>query len=330
MKIPFEIVSLKGDAIYWSNDFEKVSKGLYLPSCNGFISHGGWGNMTFQFYDAVDFSIWYSRYHIRSRNTFKALTDTPLLEFSLQLDQPGTFNTKQLGHQTIKNSQFNIFFLPYMESRAGFDAGQLTTTLDIHCSFDYLNSLSKYFPDIVIPFLDKVAGKEPTLVFPAPLYATGFMLQLAGNIIHLLRSRVLNTFLLDLNVQSLLSYALTCKYELNPKTKRFSLEQIGRIHAIRLQLETDFTNIPNLSALAKEAHMSKTIFKRLFKLEVGESPYHFWAVKRMEIARSRILSSKDSISTISFDLGFPGVSNFSKAFKNHFGISPSDLREEKS
>mgnify|MGYP001234840364 CR=1 FL=1 len=330
MKIPFEITSLKGDLIHWSNDFEKVSKGLYLPSCNGFISHGGWGNMTFQFYESEGFSIWYSRYHIKSRNTFKALADTPLLEFSLQLDQPGSFNTKQLGHQTIKNSQFNIFFLPYMESRAGFDAGQLTTTLDIHCSFDYLNALSKYFPDIVIPFLDKVAGEKPSLIFPAPLYATGFMLQLAGNIIHLLRSKVLNTFLLDLNVQSLLSYALTCKYELNSKTKRFSLEQIGRIHAIRLQLEKDFTSIPNLSALAKEAHMSKTIFKHLFKLEVGESPYHFWAVKRMETARSRILSSKDSISTISFDLGFPGVSNFSKAFKNHFGISPTDLRDNKS
>jgi AraC-like DNA-binding protein len=329
MNVPFEITSLKGDAVYWSDDFNKVSKGLYLPSCMGFISHGGWGNMTFQFYESTLFSIWYSRYHMKSRNTFKALADVPLLEFSLQLDQPGAFKTKQLGHQTIKNSQFNLFFLPYMESRASFDAGQLTTTLDIHCSFDYLYSLAEYFPDIVNPFLDKVTAKEPTLIFPAPLYATGFMLQLAGNIIHLLRSKVLNTFLLDLNVQSLLSYALTCKYELNPKTKRFSLEQISRIHAIRLQLETDFTSIPNLAALAKEAHMSKTIFKSLFKIEVGESPYRFWAVKRMEVARSRILSSKDSISKISFDLGFPGVSNFSKAFKQHFGISPTDLRENK-
>ncbi|NCU05753.1 MAG: helix-turn-helix transcriptional regulator [Chitinophagaceae bacterium] len=330
MASPFEITSLKADLIQWSENVELMDKGIYLPSCKGFIAHGGWGNMTFQFYEAVGFSIWYSRYHIRTRNTFKALADTPLLEFSLQLDQPGSFNTKQLGHQTIKNSQFNIFFLPYMESRASFDAGQLTTTLDIHCSFDYLSTLAKYFPDIIIPFLDKVAGKEPTLVFPAPLYATGFMLQLAGNIIHLLRSKTLNLFLLELNVQSLLSYALTCKYELNPKTKRFSLEQIGRIHAIRLQLEKDFTSIPNLASLAKEAHMSKTIFKSLFKLEVGESPYHFWAVKRMEVARARILSSKDSISKISDDLGFPSVSNFSKAFKSRFGISPTDLRESKS
>lgn len=321
---------MKGDNVHWSSGPDQMSQGIYLPSCNGFVAHGGWGNMTFQFYESVGFTIWYSRYHIKSRNTFKALADAPLLEFSLQLDQPGSFNTKQLGHQTIKNSQFNLFFLPYMESRASFDAGQLTTTLDIHCSFDYLHTLSKYFPDIIIPFLSKVAGKEPTLVFPVPLYATGFMLQLAGNIIHLLRSKTLNLFLLELNVQSLLSYALTCKYELNPKTKRFSLEQIGRIHAIRLQLEKDFTSIPNLAALAKEAHMSKTIFKSLFKLEVGESPYHFWAVKRMEVARSRILSSKDSISKISDDLGFPSVSNFSKAFKNRFGISPTDLRETKS
>jgi AraC-like DNA-binding protein len=330
MKVPFEITSLKGDAVYWSDDFNKVSKGLYLPSCTGFITHGGWGNMAFQFHESAEFTIWYSRYHIKNRNTFTARTDAPLLEFSLQLDQTGTFKTKQLGHQTIKNSQFNIFFLPYMESRASFDAGQLTTTLDIHCSFDYLHSLAEHFPDIIIPFLDNVTAREPSIIFPVPLYATGFMLQLAANIIHLLRSNTPNAFLLELNVQSLLSYGLTCKYELNPKTKRFSLEQISRIHAIRLQLETDFTSIPNLAALAKEAHMSKTIFKSLFKIEVGESPYRFWAVKRMEVARSRILSSKDSISKIAFDLGFPGISNFSKAFKQHFGISPTDLRESKS
>ena len=326
---PFELKSLSGDNIIWSNRFEKATSGLYLPACQSFTAYGGWGNMSFQHYLVPEFMIWYSRYKSEKRSNFQARSSASLIEFSMQFDHSVTYKASPFEHQTIKNSQFNVFYLPYMESRATLETGQLTTTLDIHFSFDYLCKLSEYFPDILTPFLNRIEKKTPSLIFEKPLYATGFMLSVAGNILGHLKEQDPNPFFIELNVRSLISYALACKYSLSTKNKRITLEQITRIHQIRQQLETDLLNIPTLQQMAKASHMSVAAFKALFKSEIGDSPYHYWLTKKMEEMRSRILSSTDSISKIALDFGYFNVSNFSKKFKDKFGISPTDLRNKK-
>ncbi|MCH5599509.1 helix-turn-helix domain-containing protein [Niabella ginsengisoli] len=260
------------------------------------------------------------------RGGFVARSKEALLEFSLQMDQPVSYQALPFDHQTVKTCQFNLFYLPYMESRASFEAGQLTTTLDIHCCPDYLERLTDYFPDILVPFLDKITAGTATSIFQAPLYATGFMLYAARNVISLLRTSPVNDYLLELNVRTLLSYALTCKYELNPKTRKISLEQISHIYSIRNRLDTDFSGVPNLAKLAQEAYMSLPAFKAIFKKEFQVSPYHYWLTNRMNEAYHRITHTQHSVSQIAFDLAFPSVSNFSKAFKQYFGFPPTDLR----
>ena len=328
MEPPFEISSKTGDKIEWSDQFEKAKSGLYLPACQHFTAYGGWGNMSFQFYLAEEFSIWYSRYKNLKRAGFKAKSGSRLIEFSIQFDHTVVYRAKPFEHQTVKNSQFNVFFLPYMDSSTHFDAGQLTTTLDIHFSVDYLCSLSKYFPDILIPFLDSIENNKAALIFEKPLYATGFMLSVAGNILSHLQEQTPNPFLLELNVQTLIGYALACQYDLSTKNKRITLEQIAKIHEIKHQLETDFSQKYSLHSMAKAAHMSISSFKALFKNEIGESAYHYFLSKKMQEIRSRILNSDDPIKDISYDYGFLNVSNFSRAFKKIFKMNPTDLRKD--
>lgn len=328
MAIPFEILSSMGDRIYWADMPKSGGKNLHLPACQSMYSYGGWGNMAFYFIEKPGFSIWYSRYNILKRNQFIARGNTPLLEFTLQMDNSSSYLLQPFSHKTVKSSQFNIFYLPYMENRVDFETGQLISTLDIHCSFEYLETLSAHFPDLVIPFLDKVKSGSPVQIFPDSFYATGFMIYAAKNILELLKQSPANDYLLELNVKTLLSYALTCKYELNSRVKHITLEQLTRIHALRNQLNSDFSHVPNLKDLARQAHMSLPMFKTIFKKEVNSSPYHYWFIHRMQEARNRILKTDEPISQISFDLAFPDVSNFSKAFKKFFGVAPSELRSE--
>lgn len=328
MSSPFEIMPLNGEEINWTNQFEKGKSGIHLLACQPFICYGDWGNMAFQSFLTLYYAIWYSRYKIFRKSGFKAGSSERLLEFSIQLDHSVSYTAKPFSHQTVKSSQFNIFYLPHMDSSAAFESGQLTTTLDIHCSVDYLLELNNNFPEIISPLLNSIEAKNPYSVYQAPLYATGFMLNLAGNIINHLRSGKPNQFLLDLDVKSLLCYALACKYELNLKTKRISLEQISKIYEIRYQLDTNLVDIPNIKKLAKDAHMSLAAFKWLFKTEIGDSPYHYWLSRKMDEARNRILNTTDSISKIAYDFGYYDVSNFSKTFKLFHFKSPKELREQ--
>lgn len=330
MITPFEITSLKGENIIWTNGTNRIDSGIQLTAAQPLHAYGGWGNMFFQFVENPDYSIWYSHYHIEKRNSFLARADVPLLEFTLQMSGTASYILNPFNHKTVKNSQFNILYAPYMENRANFDAGQKITTLDIHCSFEYLQTFSSYFADLLVPFLDKVKAGRNTELFYHPPFATNFMLYAANNILGILRKTPVNHYLLELNVKTLISYALTCKYETDFKQKHVSLEQIAQIHALKYMLSTDFSAKPNLNMLAKKMHMSLPVLKTLFNMEVNDTPYHYWLTHRMQEARNRLLRTNDPVAQIAFDLAFQNVSNFSKAFKQFYGMAPTELREKEN
>lgn len=329
MNPPFEIRCVQGDYLTWTDHFDKHPSGLYLPAGDRFSAYGGWGDMLFQNVKKKHYSIWYNRYNNNLRRSFKAIADSKLLEFSLQMDNTASYNANPLGHQTVKNSQFNVFFLPDMDSQASFEAGQLIATMDIHFTFEFLKSLVEPFPDILIPFLDNVTSGNAVQIFKQPLFATNFMLSLSEEILQILKTSPDNDYMLDLTVKNLLCCALTCKYELDSKKQKIKLEQISNIHMIRRRLLTDFNQTPRLEDLAKDVHMSLPRFKVLFKEIVEEAPYRFWMNNRLKLARQRLLSTDATISDIAFDLEFPDVATFSKAFKNRYGTSPSELRPKK-
>ncbi|MGJ7030945.1 helix-turn-helix transcriptional regulator [Niabella hirudinis] len=330
MNQPFEIICLQGDSMTWTDRYHKHASGLYLPGSQPLTAYGGWGNMLLQSVQKQHFGIWSSRYDNRLRRSFEARGDVKLLEFSLHVDGNTSYKAAPFSHQIIKNSQFNIFYLPYMESQACFEAGQLTTTLDIHFGLDYLKEFSRTFPDLINPFLDKAEAGTAVQLFSAPLFATSFMLLLADRILHSLKTGSDNDLLLELDVKTLLSYALSCKYELNLKKRKITLEQISAIYAIRNRLLTDFSSIPRLEDLAREAHMSLPRFKTIFKEVVLEAPYRFWMNNRLNIARDLLLNDNVSLCDIALDLVFPDLPSFSKAFKSRFGHSPGELRNPKN
>ncbi|MEL6560833.1 MAG: AraC family transcriptional regulator [Bacteroidota bacterium] len=79
--------------------------------------------------------------------------------------------------------------------------------------------------------------------------------------------------------------------------------------------------------LAMLCNMSISTFKRQFKKVFDENPATYIRHKRVEKAASMLRSSNESISKISYTVGFSDTSNFTKIFKSQFGRSPKDYRE---
>jgi AraC family transcriptional regulator len=83
----------------------------------------------------------------------------------------------------------------------------------------------------------------------------------------------------------------------------------------------------SLEEIAKEASFSMFHFHRIFKAVTGETVAGFTRRLRLELAANRLFSKQfDDITVIAADCGFSSLQNFAKAFRRHFGMTPSDYR----
>jgi len=86
----------------------------------------------------------------------------------------------------------------------------------------------------------------------------------------------------------------------------------------------------SLEQIAESASFSMFHFHRIFKVVVGETVTGFTRRLRLELSANKLLSNhQDSITEIAMDCGFSSSQNFAKAFRKHFGITPSAYRISK-
>lgn len=79
--------------------------------------------------------------------------------------------------------------------------------------------------------------------------------------------------------------------------------------------------------MATEMSMSRTNLHRKIKSITGFPPNELIRTIRLRRAAKLILNKVDSVTQIAIATGFDDYSYFSKAFKKHFGISPSSYEE---
>ncbi|HEU5292828.1 MAG TPA: helix-turn-helix transcriptional regulator, partial [Cyclobacteriaceae bacterium] len=79
--------------------------------------------------------------------------------------------------------------------------------------------------------------------------------------------------------------------------------------------------------MALEMNMSRTNLHRRIKSITGFPPNELIRSIRLRKAARLILNKVDSVSQIALSTGFDDYSYFSKAFKKHFGVSPSNYEE---
>lgn len=83
-----------------------------------------------------------------------------------------------------------------------------------------------------------------------------------------------------------------------------------------------------LEYIAQEALLSKYHFHRIFKMVTSESLTQFIQRLRTEKAANILYcGSKDSLTDIAMNCGFSSSGYFSRVFKEHYGISPTEFRK---
>ena len=100
-------------------------------------------------------------------------------------------------------------------------------------------------------------------------------------------------------------------------------DQIIEIEKTLAKYYTD--ELPCISVLAREFNISASTLKRHFKNIFNRSIYDYYLNQKMALGMAMLEEKKSSVSEVAYKLGYQKVNSFSKIFKKHFGILPSQF-----
>lgn len=103
-----------------------------------------------------------------------------------------------------------------------------------------------------------------------------------------------------------------------------------RLAVILEYIHNNLDNKIDIKTLSEFSNFSPFHFHRITRALLGEPIGAYIARTRLETAAKMIRYSTDNIEVIAYRVGFETPSSLSKAFKNHFKISPSEYRKNKS
>ncbi len=100
-----------------------------------------------------------------------------------------------------------------------------------------------------------------------------------------------------------------------------------RLLPVIRHLEEHFNQPMNLDEVAQLACLSPYHFHRIFRATVGETLNDYLRRLRLEGAAHDLFYHKPSVTQVALDYGFSSSQSLAKAFKKHFNLTPSQLRE---
>ncbi len=111
------------------------------------------------------------------------------------------------------------------------------------------------------------------------------------------------------------------------KKRNTQAEYIRRINLSLAYIHENLNKPVNLDGIAKASHFSPYHFHRIFHGIVGETVNDYVTRKKLEMAASMLIWKPAlTITSVADKCGYSSGANFSKSFKQYFGISPSQIR----
>jgi AraC family transcriptional regulator len=92
-------------------------------------------------------------------------------------------------------------------------------------------------------------------------------------------------------------------------------------------IQANLDQAPSLDAVATHVGLSASHFHRQFHTAVGQTPKEFTTRLQLERAAFRLLLHDDTVLQVALDCGYNSHETFTRAFRRHFGTSPSDYRD---
>lgn len=101
-------------------------------------------------------------------------------------------------------------------------------------------------------------------------------------------------------------------------------EQLNRVID---EIEKHLTDTPDCATLARICALSEYEFRRVFSFFVGVSVAEYIRKRRLSLAAAELKAGEGDIAAVGQKYGYPIPSSFTRAFREQFGITPSEASD---
>ena len=113
-----------------------------------------------------------------------------------------------------------------------------------------------------------------------------------------------------------------CRNENNPRTTK----SLDKLKIVLKFVERSYMHKITVAEVADRIDFSESHFMRYFKENMGTSFVDYLREYRLTMAARLLIASDASILSIAEEVGFDNLSYFNRAFKKHYGVTPSQYR----
>ena len=102
--------------------------------------------------------------------------------------------------------------------------------------------------------------------------------------------------------------------------------QVDLIRSFNYLVEQHFKTLHTVADYAELMHKSPKTLSNLFSKVGGKTPLQYIQERKMLEARRWLHHTDKSIKEVAYDLGFEDLQSFSRFFKKHQGVSPTQFK----
>ena len=222
-----------------------------------------------------------------------------------------------------------VQMVPGSSKEESFEAGQQDTVISLHCQPQFLQALLANEPNPLPAWLhDFLQGDDANRHITHRLNPA--MRGAANDLFNADPDGFMFEVLMRAKCLELLRHGLLTLYSEAVDTARvagLSSAETARIERAATILRESFPEQPPLAELAASLRLSTWKLNRGFRAIHGMTASEFIVELRMHKAQSLLTESKLNIREIAMEVGYDYLTNFSKAFKRYYGLSPRAYRE---
>lgn len=132
----------------------------------------------------------------------------------------------------------------------------------------------------------------------------------------------------SLEVMSLIYRFLYLLFEHNLLELQSEYAKNDIVHEIVEYLEDNFREDLTTATLCEHFGYTAAHFCRKFKEATGLTPMNYLKIRRMEEAYKLLKKGEHNINEIAIQCGYTDSNYFTRCFKSHFGVPPTQLRKQ--
>lgn len=323
----FQIKTAHGKNLNLSAIIPQEYSSLLLSDARTSFTEGIFGAMLFQRILGDGFEILYNQYFIKEPSTFTWTSDRMLLQLHVVLKNTFSPTLPGIGSTTIRKEQFNMTYLPVVDTPVQFAPGHYTS-FHIHYSKDYLEKYAYMLPPLKA-FLENIEKGIACQLFPAHPFAPPDMISVINQILDARYNEPLQKIYYDIKVSELLFFAL------RPTDQKeggngipINAHDEMKMQEVKEWLENNLDSPLTLPEIARLIGTNEFKLKKGFKQVFGTTVFDYLLKLRMERARQLLKETNKQIHEIAYLTGYSSHSAFTNAFTRHFGYSPVYLRKK--